>query len=103
MIMNRITLIAFFLVVFCSSAQADQFTLLYWNGYETFYVSYSQVIVKNANYQFVFNGFTDQYGRIVINLPNGFYHCSVYYQKKWCYARLNIDNKREMKQIYLEH
>jgi len=101
--MNRIALLVLFLLTFVGMAQADQFQSLYWDGYETYYVSYSNVRVYNANNEWIFNGYTDQYGRIVINLPNGNYDNSrIWYREKWWKVRLVIDGSKELKRIYLQ-
>jgi len=99
--MKRIVLLVLCLVTFVGIAHADQFQFLYWNGQKTYYVSYSNVRVYNANNEWIFNGYTDQYGGITINLSNGNYNCYVYYREKWWYVRLGIDGRRELKTIYL--
>jgi hypothetical protein len=100
--MNKIALLFFFLLTFGSMAHADQYQFLKRNGNETYYVSYSKVLVYNTNNEETFVGYTDKYGRISINLPQGNYSNSrVWYRERWWSVRLVVDNSAELKKTYL--
>lgn len=102
--MNRTALLtmSLFLLTFISIAHADHFQFLYSSGDATYYVSYSNIRAFDANNKWVFNGYTDYYGRIIINLSNGYYTGRVYYLNRWWNVWLVIDGSKELKRIYLQ-
>lgn len=99
--MKRITLLVFSLLMLAGITYADQFQFLYRNGNETYYVSYSNVHIINDNNERIFNGYTDYYGRITVNLSNGCYIGRVSYLNKLWDVNIVIDGSQELKRIYL--
>jgi hypothetical protein len=99
--MNRIALPIFFLLTFAGLANADQFQFQYRQGNETYYPSYSNVRVYDANKYEVFNGYLDKFGRVSINLSNGAYDCSVYYIGKLRNTQLHISGSTKLRTIDL--
>jgi hypothetical protein len=100
--MNRIALPIFFLLTLAGLANADQFQFQYRRGNETYYPSYSNVRVYNANRNEVFNGYLDKFGRVSINLPNGSYDCSVYYRGKLRNTQLDFSGTTKLRIIELQ-
>jgi hypothetical protein len=99
--MKRIILLALGLIMFVGIAYADQFQFLYKHGTQTDNVMNSNIRVYDGH-KWLFNGYTDKYGRTTINLSNGHYTCRVFYLNKWWKATLIIDGRKELKWIYIQ-
>lgn len=90
------------MLTFVGLANADQFQFQYRRGNETYYPSYSNVRVYDANKNEVFSGYLDKFGRVSINLPNGVYECSVYYRGKWRNTQLHVSGGNRLRTIELQ-
>jgi len=99
--MTRIILTTFLLIIIVNIAYADQFQIKYRSESDVFYVAYSAVRIINEN-EVIFEGFTDKYGRITINLPHEEYDGEVFYREQWRSISLNIDGSEYLKVIYLD-
>jgi len=98
--MNKIILVILFIfivcVVFCS---ADYFQIIYRSpeGY-TYYVEYSSVQVLFGD-DVVFEGYTDGYGRITIDINDGIYSAIIYYKEARKIDNLEINGGPDLKTI----
>ena len=99
--MTKIFKIALLLMFIVNVVYADQFQIKYRSNDDWFYVAYSSVKIVDEE-RTVFEGYTDQYGRITINLPHGDYNGEIFYREEWRRIRLNIDGSEELKVIYLD-
>jgi hypothetical protein len=101
--MNRKTILAiFFLVVCLSVADADQFQILYKAGNDEYYVSDTSTNVYDANGKIVSNVYTDEYGRVEINISNGTYSARLVYRGKERNVTIVIDGSSYLKKVYIE-
>jgi len=81
-----------------SAILADQFRLKETKGGDTADVSYATVKIKGSG-STVFEGRTDKYGRITIDLPKGNYQAEVTVGAKRTGAELKIDGDKALKKI----
>jgi len=79
----------------------DPFQLVQRSGAETFYVGYSPVTVLDSNGHTVFQGSTDKYGRIRIDLPKGSYRADVMYRDQRWTLTLKVDGSQQLKTLTL--
>lgn len=98
--MTKIIKIVLLLMFVVNVAYADKFQIKYRSGDDWFYVAYSSVKIVDEE-RTIFEGFTDKYGRITINLPNKNYNGEVFYRREWRRIRLNIDGSEKLKVIFL--
>jgi len=98
--MTKIIKIALLLMFIVNVAYADKFQIKYRSGDDWFYVAYSSVRIVEVD-STIFEGFTDKYGRITINLPHREYNGEVFYRREWRRVRLNIDGSNRLKVIFL--
>lgn len=99
--MTKIIKIVLLLMFIVNVAYADKFQIKYRSGDDWFYVAYSSVRIDDGE-RTIFEGFTDKYGRITINLPHREYNGEVFYRREWRRIRLNIDGSERLKVIYLD-
>lgn len=99
--MTRIILTIFLLIIIVNIAYADQFQIKYRSESDKFYVAYSSVRIIHEN-EMIFEGYTDKYGRITINLPHREYDGEVFYREQWRSISLNIDGSEYLKVIYVD-
>lgn len=99
--MNKIVLLALLLIIIVNFAYADYFQIVFKSDGDLIYIAYAAVKVIHENRTF-FEGYTDKYGRIIINLPHKEYEGQVFFRKKWRKIRLNIDGSENLKVIYLD-
>jgi hypothetical protein len=92
--MRRMIFISFLLFLFVGVAYADNFQIIDRNS--GFYIAYSPVYCDGT-----LQGYTDKYGRIIINLPTGSHRCEVIYRNQRRSLTLNVDGSRDPKIIYL--
>lgn len=91
----KITATLFFLIFFVNTVYADQFQF----KDKTYgsYVAYSHVSISNK-----YNGQTDKFGRITIDLPNGIYKCEIIFNRKEIILNLTIDGSNKLKLMYID-
>ncbi len=90
------------LLITGSYAFADRFQILLKKAKYDEYVSYAKVrIVGNKDKNKKFEGYTDKYGRIVINYRHGKYTGSVYYRKRWWKVDFIFDGRKNIKKVYI--
>jgi hypothetical protein len=98
--MNRIILTLIFLVLQMSIALADNFQLTAKSTIEgkpyISYVSNTKVTVFQGNRQ-VFTGYTDRYGRIIINISRGPYQLRFTFKGQTCIANIQFDGSKQFK------
>lgn len=99
--MTRIILTIFLLIIIVNIAYADQFQIKYRSESDEFYVAYSSVRIIDEN-EVIFEGYTDKYGRITINLPHREYDGEVFYREQCRSISLNIDGSEYLKVIYVD-
>lgn len=98
--MRKIILLALLLVLIVNFVHADYFQIVFKSNGDRINVAYAEVKVIDGN-DVVFEGYTDKYGRIVINLPNKEYEGQVFFRKQWREIRLKIDGSENLKVIYI--
>jgi hypothetical protein len=97
MLRNTQTLFAVLLMFGVVSSNADQFRFKERKGKDdTLDVSYASVKALRSG-TVLFQGKTDKYGRIVINLPNGRYITEVTVGKEKKIVEVQIDGKQNSK------
>jgi hypothetical protein len=92
------------IIIGCLSAgiaSADQFRVREKKGNETFDLPYARVRIWNGNTP-TFDGWTDKYGRITINLPNGSYTAEVCRAGKTNHVNLAIDGQNTLKTVHVQ-
>ena|SRR2546429_5510038 len=89
------------LAVLGLALQRDLFQLVQRTGAETFYVGYSPVTVRDAQGRTVFEGSTDKYGRIRIDLPKGSYRAEVLYRDQRWTLTLTAEGTHQLKTLTL--
>ena len=87
MTINKIISISMFLLMLPGIAYADKFRIL---DNENNYFSYAIVKVFDNSGNQIIDGNTDKYGRITIELPNGEYSASVWYNNDVSNTTLEI-------------
>ncbi|HEV8286434.1 MAG TPA: hypothetical protein VGQ09_19130 [Chitinophagaceae bacterium] len=100
--MKKIIFAAIFLL-FISSAFADNFQLVYREGNNRYSVSYSyfRIIDRNGN-KLAHQGYSDKYGRIIVNLNRGSYICEIVYRNRTYRKAITIDGSTEIREIQLQ-
>lgn len=98
--MRKIILLALLLVLIVNFAHADYFQIVFKSNGDQIKVAYAEVKVIDGN-DVVFEGYTDKYGRIVINLPHKEYEGQVFFRKKWRKIKFKIDGSDNLKVIYI--
>jgi len=99
--MKKNFFITLLLIIIAIFAYADYFQIIIKSDNDMIYVAYAAVKVIDGD-KVVFEGYTDKYGRIIINLPHREYEGKVLYRKQWRKIRLNIDGSENLKVIYLK-
>lgn len=96
--------LAYFIIICGLSAgiaPADQFRVREKKGNETFDLPYARVRIWNGNAP-TFEGWTDKYGRITINLPNGPYTAEVCRASTTNHVNLAIDGQNTLKTVHVQ-
>lgn len=99
---NKIILAILLLVVCFRVADADQFQILYRAGNDEYYVADISTNVYDANGNIVSNVYTDEYGRVEINLSSGTYSAKLVYRGRERTVSIVIDGSTDLKKIYIE-
>jgi len=98
--MKKIILFAFLLVSIVNFVHADYFQIVFRSNGDRINVVYAEVKVISGD-KVVFEGYTDKYGRVVINLPHKEYEGQVFFRKQWRKIRIIIDGSDNLKVIYI--
>lgn len=102
--MKKIIITAFLTFLVFENIYADKFELFFMHRNIDYRVSYSQVKIfdDGDRNEIIFSGYTDNYGRIVVEIPDGKYNGIVYYQnKEWPVTFLIDGNDQELKTKFL--
>ena len=102
--MNRIGLMIlalFFSMYLNISQQMNQYQFIYESRDGWYYVSYSKVEVFDTDSKRVFEGLTDKFGRIAVNLSNSHYKGQVHYSDTLWTVQLNVDGTGGLNKIYI--
>ncbi len=100
--MRNAILIGLFLLLLAGAASADRLEILYRDADgDTFRVAYASVTVRDSGGKIVFEGSTDKYGRIELDIRNGRYDATVVYRQKDWSLSLSIDGSNAVKTRYL--
>ncbi len=98
--MRKIILLSLLLVLIVNFVHADYFQIVFRSNDVRVNVAYAEIKVFDGD-KVVFEGYTDKYGRIVINLPQGEYEGQVFFRKKWRKITLTIDGSENLKVVYI--
>jgi len=99
--MKKIIFAAIFLL-FISSAFADNFRLLYQEGNNRYSVAYSLFTIFDGSGKQVAQGYSDKYGRIMVNLGRGNYTCEVVYRNTTYRKTITIDGSTDIREVQLQ-
>ena len=96
--MKNLSWSALFLLGTVMAIPADQFHLTRTNASGTADMAYATVRLVNGATT-TFEGKTDKFGRITVNMPNGEYDAAVIQGATKAKARLTIDGQKTLKEV----
>ena len=80
----------------------DPLQIVLKHGPEVFYVAYSSVRIVDAHGNALFEGVTDKYGRVRIDLPSGVYRAEVSYRDKIWAFEITLDGAQQLRTVDLQ-
>jgi hypothetical protein len=84
------------------NASADNFQVTYRDGSYRYSATYSCFKIFDGNHHQVAQGYTDKYGRIVINnLARGNYVCEIVYRNRTYKKEIRIEGNNAWKEVLL--
>ena len=93
-------ILLYLLPVFNDSA--DNFQLIYREGGNRYFAAYSYFIVFDGNNRQVLQGYSDKYGRIIVNLKTGYYTCQITYRKLTYKRSIMVNGTPGIREILLQ-
>lgn len=98
--MKKIILFSLLLVLIVNFVHADYFQIVFRRNGDRVNVAYAEIKVFDED-KVLFEGYTDKYGRIAINLQHKEYEGQIFFRKKWRKIRFKIDGSENLKVIYI--
>lgn len=92
--MKKITVLLIFFLLTISEIHADRFQLIFRESEARSYnISYSSIKILDGNNNILFNGVTDKYGRITVNINRtGTFKCVAYYRGSEYQKQVTVRN-----------
>lgn len=101
MAMKRI-ICAAILLMLMTDLFADNFQLIYRDGSNQYTVSYSFFRILDGSGKELTHGYSDKYGRIMVNLGRGDYVCEIVFRNKNYRKSITITGDTDIRQIQLQ-
>jgi hypothetical protein len=93
--MKKVTVSVIFFLLFISQIHADRYQLIFRDGANSYNISYSSIKICDGN-NVLFEGVTDKYGRIEVNINRaGTFNCIISYRGKEYQRQLPVMNSNE--------
>jgi hypothetical protein len=93
--MKKITVSLIFFLLFVSKVHADRFQLIFRSGETSYNISYSSIKICDGH-NILFEGVTDKYGRIEVNINRGgTFNCIVSYRGKEYQRQVSLTNSND--------
>jgi hypothetical protein len=88
--------------MFFTELFADNFQLIYREGNSRYSVSYSFFRILDGSGKELTHGYSDKYGRIIVNLGRGDYTCEVAYRNRSYRKTITITGDAGIREIQLQ-
>jgi hypothetical protein len=93
--MKKVIVSLIFFLLLISQIHADRFQLIFRDGVSSYKISYSSIKIYDGN-NILFEGVTDKYGRIEININRGgTFNCIVSYRGKEYQRQVTVTNSND--------
>jgi hypothetical protein len=90
------------LLMFITELFADNFQLIYRDGSSRYTVSYSFFRILDGSGNELTRGYSDKYGRIIVNLGKGDYTCEVDFRNRNYKKTITITGDAGIREIQLQ-